>query len=337
MKVIRIKNILFIVFLFLHFSEATANDSINDNDMAKRVTAELKAIRSLDMPTVSEISELILQEKFLSFEALSKKYEKEFQQDPRYESPLTKLYEAIDGNNLQILPKLDKWVESRPSYISYSARGIYKMSRGYKIRGENSVSETPKINILKMEAIHGEAKHDLLIAIKTNNRFPPAYIGLINVERASGNGDDCKRIAIDANRLIPESYYIRFAYLQTLEPRWGGSYSAMLAYTNNIDAALTKLNPRIWGLKAEVPAERGFTAWLDNDYTQAIKYYSEALRYGDRMEFLKNRGKIYMSSGQYELALNDFSRYLNFDKSNEEVNRYIVQVRDYLASINEKK
>ena len=80
----------------------------------------------------------------------------------------------------------------------------------------------------------------------------------------------------------------------------------MQAYANSLDQAV-RLNPRIWSLRAEVPAELGYSAWLSRDYPEAIKYYTEALRFGDRLEFLKNRGRIFMTTKQYAAARRDFS------------------------------
>jgi tetratricopeptide (TPR) repeat protein len=65
---------------------------------------------------------------------------------------------------------------------------------------------------------------------------------------------------------------------------------------------------------------------LNKDYTKAIRYYTEALSYGERMSFLKNRGQMYMEAKQYALALKDFQRCRKYDKSDKEVNGWI----DYL-------
>ena len=96
----------------------------------------------------------------------------------------------------------------------------------------------------------------------------------------------------------------------------------MQAYANTLDQA-ARLNPRIWSLRAEVPAELGFSAWMARDYPEAIKYYTEALHYGDRLEYLKNRGRLFMTVKEYAAARRDFARYLEYSKSDGEVNDWI--------------
>jgi hypothetical protein len=297
--------------------------------MAEHATNALIAARKLDNPDSNEITNLILQEKFEEFEKRSKYYEKQFLKDYLYESPLYKLYSALDSKNSLLLEKLDKWVEKRPSYISYGARGVYKVNRGYEIRGNKYLNETPPENISRMRFFHQEAKSDLLVAIKQNDRLSPAYCSLIFIEKASGNNDSIKNILAIAVRSIPETYYIRYTYLTSLHPRWGGSYEQMQEYANSIDKDAL-INPRIWSLKAEVPAERGYTALLNKDYNKAIQYYTEALSYGERMSFLKYRGRMYMETKQYDLALKDFMRYRKYDKSDKEVNGYIANLNEQL-------
>lgn len=302
-----------------------------DHEMAKRVTNSIKMMRSLDLPASKEITQLILQENFIEFENRSKKYETKFLQDPLYESPLSKLYEAIDDSNDQLLEKLDKWVDTRPSYISYGARGIYKTERGYYFRGDKYIHETPPENISKMIKIHEEAKNDLLIALDKNRKFAPAYAALIDIERASGNAESAEKILTTAVQEIPQTYYIRHAYLIVLKPRWGGSYAKMQAYADSLKKEAL-VNPRIWSLRAEASADRGFSAWHEKDYKSAIQYYTEALSYGDRMSFLENRGYIYMALKQYDLSLADLTRYREYDKTNKKINDYIESIISFQAS-----
>jgi tetratricopeptide (TPR) repeat protein len=307
-------------------SEVSALDKGSfDQEMAMRATNDLKAARSLDVPNSDEITNLILQENFIEFENRSKAYELKFLKEPIYESPLLKLYDVIDSKNDKVLVKLDKWVDSRPSYISYGARGVYKKNRGFWNRGSNFIQKTPTENISKMMKMHEEGKADLLVALKKNSKFVPAYSGLIGIERASGDISTATKILETAVREIPQTYYIRYGYLQSLRPRWGGSYEKMQSFADNLDKEAL-INPRIWSLKAEVFAEQGYNAWIEKDYKSAIRHYTAALSYGDRMDFLKNRGYIYMTLKKYDLALADLTRYREYDQNNQEVNDRISRL-----------
>jgi tetratricopeptide (TPR) repeat protein len=308
--------------IFLLSAAIAAYPAANSQSMAERATIALKAAIKIKNPDTNEITNLILREKFEEFEKLSRNYENKFVQEQLYESPLNKLYAALDCKNASLLAKLDKWVQTRPSYISYGARGVYKVNRGYEIRGCKYINETPPENIARMTQLHQEARSDLLFAIQQNGRLTPAYCALILIEKASGNTEGMKNILDTAVRSIPETYYVRYTYLSSLHPRWGGSYEQMQEYAGSLDNDAL-INPRLWSLKGEVPAERGFTAMLNKDYPQAIRYYTEALSYGGRMSFLKNRGYMYMEVKQYDPALKDFQRYRKYDQSDREVNGYI--------------
>ena len=311
-------------------TDIVSKSKINNQLMAERASNALMDARKIDDPNSGEITNLILQENFEEFEKRSKYYEKQFLKNPLYESPLFKLYNAIDADSNHLLEKLDKWVKTRPSYISYAVRGVCKVNLGWIIRGDKYADDTSPENLFGMHLFHEEGKTDLLAAIKLNKRLSPAYCALIGIEMASGNIDSTTNIHDLAVRSIPQSYYVRYDYLKSLYPRWGGSFELMQEYVDGLDKAAQK-NPRIWSLKAEVPAERGYTAWLDKDLDSAIQYYTEALSYGDRMSFLKYRGRLYMLVNQDALALEDFMKYRKYDDTDKAVNAYIISLTEKLG------
>jgi hypothetical protein len=184
-------------------------------------------------------------------------------------------------------------------------------ARGFYARGSSYSSETAPQKMLRMQELHRQAIPDLLAAVKENGRFAPAYIALIDISRAVGDTRSAERVHMEAVRLIPQAYYVRHAFLAALNPRWGGDYALMQAYADSLDQAAA-LNPRIWSLKAEVSAEMGHRARAANDPAQAIRYFTEALRFGDRLEFLGNRGQAYMEVKDYGRARADFARYLEY-------------------------
>jgi hypothetical protein len=240
--------IIAMTLVFLLLTGVSAYPETDSRLMAERATNALKAARKIPNPDTKEITNLIIQERFAEFEKRSRSYEKKFLHDQLYESPLYKLYNALDGKNDRLLAKLDKWVRTRPSDISYGARGVYKVNRGYEIRGSKYIDETPPENIAGMTRLHQEAKGDLFAAIKQNGRLTPAYCALILIEQASGNTDDARNILAAGVRSIPETYYVRYTYLIALHPRWGGSYEQMQAYADSLGSDAV-VNPRLWSLK----------------------------------------------------------------------------------------
>jgi len=272
----------------------------------------------------SQVRALILQKRFAEFEALSRQYEEKFRTEPKYESALVKLYGALNSND-DLLPQLDAWVATRPSYASHAARGIYRMHRGNHVRGGEYARDTPPEKMQSMLKLHRQAIPDLLAALRENGRLTPAYVALISIQSATGDTQSAERTLNEAVRRMPETYYVRFAYLSALHPRWGGDYSLMQTYAATLDAAAVR-NPRIWSLNAEVAAELGHSASDSRDYAQAIRYYSEALRYGDRLAFLKERGRLYWTVGDCARAQADFARYLEYSPSDAEVRGWMKRL-----------
>ena len=333
------KKLLLIIMILIPIVSRAVNTVKEDVD-AKRasdVSESLLFIHSLDTPKYEVITKLILQEKFKELEDMSKDFEKKFNKNPLYESQLIKLYDAIDGNNEQLLAKLNTWVKQRPSYLSYGFRGAYKEKLGFLARGSKWIHETPPVKVQKMLAIHKDAITDLNQALKENKKFITAYDRLMSIYTASGNDEEVNRIFKKAVQEVPTTYYLRHNFLMTLLPRWGGSFEQMEAYLNMLNDKDFTQNPRIWSLKAEPMAHRGLEAWEAKKYDDAIGFYTEALKYGDRLEFLKNRGNIYWTVKKFDLALADFKRFARYYKNDEKINEGINHLASVLKSQNQTK
>ncbi|MBS0380728.1 MAG: hypothetical protein JSS29_19785 [Proteobacteria bacterium] len=174
-----------------------------------------------------------------------------------------------------------------------------------------------------MEKTAAAAQTDLEDALKRSRKFVPTYMGLLGVAQLVASPDEATAIERRATHEVPTTYYIRQAYLRNLTPRWGGSYEQMEEYEASLNSA-AHLNARIWSLKGESWAERGYTARLDNDAAAAVEYYTKALQYGDRMEFLKARATLYMALHDYAAAGRDFAPYRIYDAEDADVNRYAL-------------
>jgi tetratricopeptide (TPR) repeat protein len=314
----------FVMALGLSGSRAMASPADPNAMAAAQASAALMRARKLEFLSDAQVTQLLLDERFQEFEDRTHKYERLFASDPVWESSLWKLFSAIDGSNPHLKEKLDKWVRMNPSYISYTARGTYNVNLAYKQRGALYIRDTPPEDLALMEATMREAQRDLEKALERNSKFIPTYMELLQVAQAIGGVDIAQAIERRAAREVPTTYYLRYVYLMNLRPRWGGSYELMTAYEDGLtDAA--RLNPRIWSLKGQSWAERGYSAWQDDrDLARAVTYYTKALEFGDRMEFFKTRGILHLDLHQYDLALKDFSRYREYGGTDDaEVDRYV--------------
>lgn len=283
-----------------------------DPDMARKATQALIEARSLG--AVPQFKQLISEDQFEAAEALSRQYEQAFLSNPAYESPLVKMYADLGREDEGLLPHLNKWVETRPSYVSYSARASFFVYKGYQIRGVKFSSETPPEQMRQMAQWHERARQDLKQALQADKPFVPMYMALLDVDRAVCNTDDERAMLARAVQALPSTYYIRSLHMFLLQPRWCGSHAEMADYANS-QADAAKLNPRVWSLQSNVLADLGKIARLRGDRAKGIAYYTQALAYGDRLEFLDARASMYQSLGQYDLALADLQRMMAIDPS----------------------
>ena len=294
-----------------------------DPELARQATQALIEARSLG--AVPQFRQLISEDKFEAANALSRQYEQAFLKNVAYESPLVKMYGDLGVQDESLLPHLNKWVETRPSYASYSARASYYVYKGFQIRGEDSARNTPPEQMRRMNELHALGRQDLKKALAENAKFVPTYMALLDIERASGNREDAAALTAQAVSAVPSTYYIRSAYLAALQPRWCGSHEEMADYANS-QAYAAKLNPRVWSLQSNMFADKGSQARLDRDYVRGIEYYTKALEYGDRLEFLDARASMYQSRRQYDKALADLQRMMAIDSSDGSLRIRIVCV-----------
>lgn len=161
--------------------------------------------------------------KFEELETASKAYEAAFKLDSLAESNLMKLYMDIRqcrSPGRDLLPQLDRWVETRPSYMSLAARGTYFAELGYMQGGGELIPNTPPSQLAAMRASHERALRDLEAALRLNPKFVPTYIALMKVHHATGSLEQAAAAVGAATKEIPKTYYIRGHYLRTLRPKW---------------------------------------------------------------------------------------------------------------------
>lgn len=301
--------------------------------MAAAASKGLMAALGHEVSVSISPTSLIETGKFEELETASKAYETAFKLDPLAEASLMKLYVDIcqcRSPALDLLVQLDRWVATRPSYMSLAARGMYFAQLGYAQRGGDLIRNTPPSQIAAMKASHERALRDLDAALRLNPKFVPSYLALMQVHQASGSLDQAAAAVAAATKEIPRTYYVRAYYLRALRPKWGGSFASMKAYADTLDEA-ARLNPRIWSLKGEEAGERADVALRQGDYAGAVKYYTQALEFGDRASFLKGRSQAYQGMGEFRLALDDLQKYQTYNKDNKEINADVERLVESLA------
>ena len=288
--------------------------------MPDRASAALKTALSLEDSKSDDIKELFLEGRYSDIENLVSEYSEKMKSNPLYESPLIKVFNKLAEINVDqeiMLEGLDKWTSSRPSAISFTASGGYKVLQAHKVRGTDLIDDTPPEAIHEMQFLLSSAKEDLIKSLVYNNKFSPTYAFLIHKEQLSGSLVEASKFHDTGIQTMPDSYYIREAYMQALQPSWLGSYAQMEAYTATLDQA-PLLNPRIWSLKGFPDLVRGDSALINGDNTLGLSFLTRSLSYGERVVTRLKRARLYSELGSYDLALADYLVALKFDKNNRE-------------------
>ncbi|HEY1269305.1 MAG TPA: hypothetical protein VGH16_18750 [Candidatus Binatia bacterium] len=278
--------------------------------------ASLKRALDLARPNLLEVQQLLYTGKFEDLEKLYDGILLQYQKDADYESPLDKAYGLFRPNNSISPADLDLWVTKTDSYVAYAARGTYRDRQGFAARGDKFINETPESNIKQMIYFHQLAAKDLQTAISKNPRFMPAYSNLIDLAKASRMPFSTHEMAQKAEAIDKRSYYVRYEFMTTLQPRWGGSYELMAAFAQHAIQYLD-VNARLWTLQAEVDTDRGNLLFLANNHAAAIQSYTKALQFGDRLSTLNYRALCYEKIGEKDKAVADVKKVLYYEPTNE--------------------
>jgi tetratricopeptide (TPR) repeat protein len=266
---------------------------------------------------LEEVSQLLLKGGELQYEALILEFEKNWEFDPIMEFEFHRFFNSIDRRNANLLAALDRWVARHPSYISYTARGSYFSRRGQYLRGDRYAHETPALNIELMEKLLTQAKSDLEQAIKLKPSFIPAYTELIEASKFSRKLNiDALQLLSEISKVRPDCLLPRESYLETLEPRWGGSHKEMTEFVDSI-IENARHNPLIWMLNGDVYFEK-YQSRPRGQLIEGVEDLTEALKYAESNRYLEARGVAYWRAKNYPAAIADFSKCVanNPDGSN---------------------
>jgi uncharacterized protein len=230
--------------------------------------------------------------------------------DHRLEYRLFDAYGAFDIALPSMEPLLSEWVEQRPtSAHALLARATYLRASGWNARGSRSARKTSRLQIQRMEAFFRRAHADLTVALRIAPNSIVAYRQLMDIVKADGDAATSRQLLDRALMFQPHSFLLRATHMQSLLPRWGGSYEAMALFAAE-SAPYANRNPRIQSLGGFVEWDRGRVLESAGKKAEAIEAYQRAMRYGNFWQFRYDRGDLYSRSDRNEEALTDLDRAL---------------------------
>lgn len=205
---------------------------------------------------------------------------------------------------------LTQWVAQAPaSYAALASRGLYYEGTGWAIRGPSWVQHTAPARLKTMSDMHTLAEADCEKALAIKPTLVACHVALINIARGAGDKERAGRRFDAARRALPASVFVAAARLESLTPRWGGSYAEMRALLQELtkDEAWLKSGGR--ALLGQIAADQASMAALENDYAKAVELYTEAIAQGGGLAaYHAARGINAHRLGHTTDALKDYDR-----------------------------
>jgi tetratricopeptide (TPR) repeat protein len=232
---------------------------------------------------------------------LLKRYETEPQLEPWADLALDTFNRADSG--LETL--FDEWVARRPkSFAAYLARGTHYDSVGWALRGARNAAHTSQEQFAGMAQYFEKALKDFDRAYELNDRSQQALCYKMGILMNSSARDEIRALRDRVLQLNPLSSTVRWIYIGTLLPRWGGSIEAV---EKEIEAARPyyEKNPKLKALEGRLAAEAGDQAMYSGRAYQAVEYYTAALMHGRVSNYLYGRGEAFARQNNFPAALKD--------------------------------
>lgn len=192
--------------------------------------------------------------------------------------------DSVGTGERELLPTLDAWCKALPdSYVPYLVRGTHHVMRAWHERGQRWFKDTPPSAIKAMLREARLARADLERALALRPGAVSALRMLVVAHRQLGDDPAPTMKAVFAQ--CPNCFQVRVTIMNSLRPRWGGSYEAMQAFAQ---ASARSDNPRMKLLEGYV-----LTDQADSDRL-GPEAYARALALGEHWEFYVDLAKARM-------------------------------------------
>jgi hypothetical protein len=147
-------------------------------------------------------------------------------------SSFRKLYEDSPDNARYF----DAWVEAYPSsYAAVLARGVYFYRMAWAVRGDGYLTDTASSQIDAMQNWLARARPDLAASLKLTRKPFLSTLYLLNLAMLDGSDGERRHWYEQGMTIDPANGLLRYRYMFSLRPRWGGSYKQMEDYLHQCE------------------------------------------------------------------------------------------------------
>jgi tetratricopeptide (TPR) repeat protein len=256
------------------------------------------------------VRRLLLTRSYDTLDLVLSAYADSVVRDYRLEYRLFDAYAAFDVPMSSLEPLLTEWVGRQPtSAAALLARGTYLSAAGWNARGSKFARETNPGQFIGMANYFRRASADFNAALRIAPSSIVAYRALMSISMNASDAEKSRELLDRGLKIQPYSFRLRAFYMETLLPRWGGSYDAMTRFAEESGPYAAR-NPRIRALGGFVEWDRGRVLEKAGRNAEAIKAYERAMQFGDFWMFRFERGDLYFHADQNKEAAEDLTRGL---------------------------
>ena len=160
------------------------------------------------------------------------------------------------------------WLEKAPrSAYAHLARGSFYLASAWDARGAKYSSETSRESIRRMSEFADKALPHFERAAALNPKLIPAFTSMINLGMMDSRSEVERKGIKQAEKLDPACLELARKKMHALQPRWGGTYEQMLAYSNQLTTYLDR-RPQLSMYVGKPYSDRGDRLIADEQFTK---------------------------------------------------------------------
>ena len=185
------------------------------------------------------------------------------------------------------------WLEKAPdSAYAHLARGSFYRASAWAARGEKYSSETSRESMRRMSEFADKALPHLEKAASLNPKLIPAFTSMIDLGMLDSRMEVERKGIKQAEKLDPACLELARKKMQALQPRWGGTYEQMLAYSNQLTTYLDR-RPQLSMYVGKPYSDRGDRLIADKQFTQETQEILDvALAVGTDEDALRDAANV---------------------------------------------
>jgi len=303
----------------VHYSDKRPENSKKNTDnkpIETSVYTSNKTGNKLSKQARAKVRTLFHQNEFQQLNHLLSAYQKQAINHVSTEINLVNAYGGFELNNLIHQDKFQQWINATPNnYQPYLARAHFYFYYAWDQRGNKYANKTKSSQLSAMNKYFTLAKKDIKKSIGLYPKSVLPYCLLISMNKTQKGSKGSEQALKDGLRYNSASYIVRSSYIDSLLPRWGGSYPAMMAFAEKAQVYAYKNRKIKWLLAASLNDAASIIS-SELNYEDANKFYTEALTFGENDSVLFKRGKNNYRLNLFSAAMKDMSKAIAIQPDN---------------------